>query len=68
MTLNEDDVAVLRTLIARRDQHNQRLYAEITRLTKEAEEAQRALESGMLGGVRRLLWRIRGQQHKGRPP
>ena len=68
VTLNEDDVAVLRMLIARRDQHNQRLYAEITRLTKEAEEARRALESGMLGGVRRLLWRIRGRQHKGRPP
>lgn len=59
LTLDEADVAELVTLLARRDQHNQRLYGEITRLTKEGEEAQRALESGLLGGLRLLIVRIR---------
>ena len=47
--LDETDMAELRTLLARRDQHNQRLYRDIARLTKDLEQAQAALRSGRLG-------------------
>jgi hypothetical protein len=58
-TLSADDVAELQALLARRDQHNQRLYGDITRVTRELEEARRALESGILGGLRLLVRHVR---------
>ncbi|MHB8744678.1 MAG: 2OG-Fe(II) oxygenase [Sulfuricaulis sp.] len=63
-TLNEADVQELRVLLTRRDQHNQRLYRDVTQITKQLEQAQAALNRGRLGRlryfVRRLLAR-RGQ-------
>lgn len=62
-TLSEDDMAELGTLIARRDQHNQRLYRDISQLNAQLEECRRALESGAIGRLRyyarRLLARVR---------
>jgi Rps23 Pro-64 3,4-dihydroxylase Tpa1-like proline 4-hydroxylase len=52
LTLAEDDIAELRALLARRDQHNQRLYRDITRLTTLLEHARSALDAGMLGRLR----------------
>jgi hypothetical protein len=52
MTLAADDVRELRILLARRDQHNQRLYREITSLTSQLEEARSALAAGRLGRLR----------------
>ncbi len=50
--LSGTDVEELRTLLARRDQHNQRLYRDITRLSTELEQARTALYSGHLGRLR----------------
>ena len=62
-TLSENDVQELRTLLARRDQHNQRLYRDIGDLTAQLEQAQAALNRGGLGRLRyfarRLLARAR---------
>jgi Rps23 Pro-64 3,4-dihydroxylase Tpa1-like proline 4-hydroxylase len=48
-TLSEDDVQELQGLLRRRDQHNQRLYRDITSLTGQLERANTALERGRLG-------------------
>jgi len=48
-TLTEADVQELRTLLARRNQHNQRLYRDIASLTSQLEQAQAALHAGRLG-------------------
>jgi hypothetical protein len=48
-TLDAADVEELRVLLARRDQHNQRLYREVTRLTMELERARAALQRGVIG-------------------
>jgi hypothetical protein len=62
-TLSEHDYRELSTLIARRDQHNQRLYRDITQLTTQLEQANSTLSSGRLGRLayfaRRVLQRIR---------
>jgi 2OG-Fe(II) oxygenase superfamily len=49
MTLSADDVQELRILLARRDQHNQRLYRDVTDLTRQLEQAQAALQQGRIG-------------------
>jgi 2OG-Fe(II) oxygenase superfamily len=55
-TLSADDVQTLKILIARRDQHNQRLYKDISSLTTQLEAAKHAL--GM-SRARRLWWMVR---------
>jgi hypothetical protein len=45
MALNAADIEELRTLLARRDQHNQRLYRDTTALTRQLE----VLSGGRLG-------------------
>ena len=56
-TLTEADVETLRVLLARRDQHNQRLYRDIGELTQQLEQSQAALSSGRLGRLRYFLAR-----------
>ena len=48
-TLDAADVEELRALLARRDQHNQRLYRNLTSMTAKFEHAQAALYGGRLG-------------------
>lgn len=50
--LDDNDVSDLRTLLTRRDQHIQRLYRDIGRITTELERARRALYSGVFGRTR----------------
>ena len=52
MTLAEADVEELRVLLARRDQHNQRLYRDVSRITSELERSRDALYSGLFGRTR----------------
>lgn len=59
LTLAEADVAELHALLARRDQHNQRLYADITRLTGELERSRAALYSGLFGRTRYFAGLVR---------
>lgn len=56
-TLAAADVEELRVLLARRDQHNQRLYREVTRLTMELERARAALQRGVIGRMHYLARR-----------
>ena len=49
ITLSEADMQELRILIARRDHHAQRLYRDVTILTKQLEQAQTALSAGNMG-------------------
>jgi hypothetical protein len=58
MTLDAADVEELRILLARRDQHNQRLYRDTTALTAQLEQAQTALHSGRLGRLRYFARRV----------
>ena len=53
MTLNTADIDELRTLLARRDQHNQRLYRDNTALTLQLE----VLHGGRLGRLRYFVQR-----------
>ena len=57
-TLDAHDVEELRELLQRRDQHTRRLYRDITNLTAQLEEAQRALFAGRLGRLRYLFHRL----------
>lgn len=61
-TLRADDVQELKVLLKRRDMHNQRLYRDISNVTRQLEDAQAALRSGPIGKVehvsRRLLRRL----------
>lgn len=56
-TLTEADVEALRVLMARRDQHNQRLYRDLSELTRQLEQSQAALHGGRLGRLRYLASR-----------
>ena len=56
--LSEADIEELRILLRRRDQHNQRLYRDITHLSTQLEQATTALYAGRLGRLRYLTSRI----------
>lgn len=56
-TLTEADMETLRVLLARRDQHNQRLYRDIGELTRQLEQTQAALRGGRLGRLHYLASR-----------
>ncbi|MBS0582666.1 MAG: 2OG-Fe(II) oxygenase [Proteobacteria bacterium] len=53
-TLDQADVDELRTLIERRDQHNQRLYRDLGAMTAQLEQVQAALYAGLLGRLRHI--------------
>jgi Rps23 Pro-64 3,4-dihydroxylase Tpa1-like proline 4-hydroxylase len=61
-TLSADDAEQIRIALARRDQHVQRLYGDITRLTSERDAARENLDlilkSGAVGHLRRLARRL----------
>lgn len=57
LTLSEADVQELRVLLARRDQHNQRLYRDAALLTVQLEQATVALTRGRLGRLQHFLQR-----------
>lgn len=57
--LTEANIEELRILLARRDQHNQRLYRDITKLSAELEGAKAALGAGRLGRLRYFVQRLR---------
>ena len=56
--LDADDVEALRVLLKRRDQHNQRLYRDVTALQKQLDQAQSALYAGRLGRLRYLARKL----------
>lgn len=62
-TLTDTDMVELQILLARRDQHNQRLYRDITRLTAQLEGTNAILRNSRMGRlahfVRRGLVRLR---------
>ncbi len=53
-TLDQADIDELHLLIERRDQHNQRLYRDLTAMTAQFEQAQAALYGGRLGRLRHV--------------
>ena len=57
-TLSGDDVQELRILLARRDQHNQRLYRDITALTEQIETANGPVLQNVMQYARRLVRRL----------
>ncbi|MCP5476843.1 MAG: 2OG-Fe(II) oxygenase [Rhodanobacteraceae bacterium] len=61
-TLSADDAEQIRIALARRDQHVQRLYGDITRLTSELDSTKqhldRIVKSGLSGHLRRLARRL----------
>lgn len=61
IVLGDADVEELRTLLARRDQHNQRLYRNVGDLTTQLGAAQAALFAGKLGQLRYFILRSREQ-------
>ncbi len=56
--LTEDDVQEMRVLLARRDQHNQRLYRDVTNLTAQLERAEAAVNAGNVGRLQHFAQRI----------
>ena len=60
-TLRDADIEELRILLKRRDQHNQRLYRDITGLNAQLESAVTALHAGRLGRLRYFAQRLRAR-------
>ena len=58
-TLSDADVEELKMLLRRRDQHNERLYHDITRLSAKLEQARSVLYAGNLGRLRYLARIVR---------
>jgi len=58
LALGEQDVEELRVLLARRDQHNQRLYRDLQEMTRQLESANAALRIGVIGRLGYLLRRV----------
>ncbi|MEO7325557.1 MAG: 2OG-Fe(II) oxygenase [Dokdonella sp.] len=58
MTLAAADVEELRALIARRDQHNERLYRELASVSKQLEAMKTAVLGGLFGRLRYLTARV----------
>ncbi len=58
-TLTEADLQEIRILLTRRDQHNQRLYREISRQQTELEQLHGALERGTPGRIKYLYDKLR---------
>lgn len=56
--LDGEDVEELRNLLARRDQHNQRLYRDMTALQGKLDAASAALLGGWLGRLRYMASRL----------
>lgn len=56
--LKDRDIDELRALLARRDQHNQRLYRDLTALQARLDHADAALLAGWLGRLRYLASRL----------
>ncbi len=63
-TLSEADVEELRVLLARRDQHNLRLYRDVTYLTKELAALRAALLAGKLGRLHYLATRAMARMRR----
>jgi hypothetical protein len=59
ITLTAQDMEELRALLARRDQHNQRLYADMTRLSTRLAAAEKMLTRGTLGAIVYYIRRLR---------
>jgi Rps23 Pro-64 3,4-dihydroxylase Tpa1-like proline 4-hydroxylase len=57
-SLSEADVEQLRSLLARRDQHNQRLYRDLGALQARLDQANAALQGGWVGRLRYLAGRL----------
>ena len=59
VTLSDHDVEELRVMLARRDQHNQRLYRDIGELTSQLESMRAGRIARTAWFVRRILARLR---------
>ena len=57
LTLSEDDYQYIKTLLARRDQHMQRLYNNITQLTARTEGLENMLNNTDKVEERRPRWK-----------
>lgn len=64
LILDDADVTELKTLLARRDQHNQRLYRDISRQQAQVEQLQEALHKGVLGKLRYVVGRLRARMSR----
>lgn len=60
-TLGSADIEEIQILLKRRDQHNQRLYRDIARLSTQLEQARAAVYAGNLGRLRYFLISIRAR-------
>lgn len=56
--LSDEDVGDLRNLLARRDQHNQRLYRDIAAANERCDQLRIALDRGLIGRLRYFAQRL----------
>ncbi len=61
IVLGDADIEELRAMLRRRDQHNQRLYRDLSAASVRLQEAQAALFAGKLGQLRYFSLRAREQ-------